>query len=56
MYFDLAHAPFGEVYANSGSTDAAFTGQRQDTVAGLSCPLAPRTTILGPNGPETQCQ
>jgi RHS repeat-associated protein len=35
MYFDLAHAPFGEVYANSGSTDPAFTSQRQDTVAGL---------------------
>lgn len=35
MYFDLAHAPFGEVYANSGSTDPAFTGQRQDTVSGL---------------------
>jgi RHS repeat-associated protein len=35
MYFDLAHAPFGDVYASSGSTDPAFTGQRQDTVAGL---------------------
>ena len=35
MYFDLAYAPFGETYANSGSTEPAFTGQRQDTVAGL---------------------
>jgi RHS repeat-associated protein len=35
MYFDLAHAPFGETYANSGTTDPAFTGQRQDTVSGL---------------------
>jgi RHS repeat-associated protein len=33
--FDLAYAPFGETYATSGSTDPAFTGQRQDTVAGL---------------------
>ena len=35
MYFDLAHAPFGKTYASSGSTDPGFTGQRQDTVAGL---------------------
>jgi len=35
MYFDLAHAPFGEVYASSGTTDPAFTGERQDTVSGL---------------------
>ena len=35
MYFDLAYAPFGETYATSGSTDPAFTGQRQDTVSGL---------------------
>ncbi|HEV3419520.1 MAG TPA: RHS repeat-associated core domain-containing protein [Candidatus Acidoferrum sp.] len=36
--FDLAYAPFGETYApypTSGSTDPAFTGQRQDTVTGL---------------------
>jgi RHS repeat-associated protein len=33
--FDLAYAPFGETYAPSGTTDPAFTGQRQDTVAGL---------------------
>jgi len=35
MYFDMAYAPFGETYAASGSTDPAFTSQRQDTVAGL---------------------
>jgi RHS repeat-associated protein len=37
MYFDLAHAPFGEIYASAGGTnvDPAFTGQRQDTVSGL---------------------
>ena len=33
--FDMAYAPFGETYATSGSSDPAFTGQRQDTVAGL---------------------
>jgi RHS repeat-associated protein len=33
--FDLAYAPFGEIYASSGSTDPAFTGQRQDTVSGV---------------------
>jgi RHS repeat-associated protein len=35
VYFDMAYAPFGETYAASGSTDASFTTQRQDTVAGL---------------------
>jgi RHS repeat-associated protein len=35
MYFDMAYAPFGEAYAASGSTNASFTTQRQDTVAGL---------------------
>jgi RHS repeat-associated protein len=35
MYLDLAYAPFGEPYAQSGTTDLSFTGQRQDTVAGL---------------------
>jgi RHS repeat-associated protein len=35
MSFDIAYAPFGETYASSGSTDPAFTGQRQDTVTGL---------------------
>lgn len=27
MYFDPAHAPFGDIYASSGGTDPAFTGQ-----------------------------
>lgn len=35
VQFDLAYAPFGDTYAGSGSTDPAFTSQRQDTVAGL---------------------
>ena len=35
MYFDTAYAPFGEPYAESGTPDLSFTGQRQDTVAGL---------------------
>ena len=26
MYFDLAYAPFGEVYATAGTTDPSFTG------------------------------
>ncbi|HEY6126609.1 MAG TPA: RHS repeat-associated core domain-containing protein [Candidatus Acidoferrum sp.] len=40
-YFDTAYAPFGETYASSGTLDAAYTGQmddtaqRQDTVGGL---------------------
>jgi RHS repeat-associated protein len=35
MYFSMAYAPFGETYAQSGTTDPAFTAQRQDTVGGL---------------------
>jgi RHS repeat-associated protein len=35
VVFDLAYAPFGETYATSGSTDPAFTSQRQDTVANI---------------------
>jgi RHS repeat-associated protein len=35
VLFDISYAPFGETYAGSGSTDPAFTGQRQDTVGGL---------------------
>ena len=30
-----AYSPFGETYAQSGSSDASFTGENQDTVAGL---------------------
>ena len=35
MSSDVAYAPFGETYASSGTTDPAFTTQRQDTVSGL---------------------
>jgi RHS repeat-associated protein len=35
MYYDSAYAPFGEPYAQTGSTDLSFTGQNQDTVSNL---------------------
>jgi RHS repeat-associated protein len=35
MYFDGAYAPFGEPYAQTGTTDLSFTGMNQDTVSGL---------------------
>src|SRR5207253_1412773 len=35
MYYDGAYAPFGEPYAQTGSTDLSFTGQNQDTVSNL---------------------
>lgn len=35
VVFDMAYAPFGETYATSGSTDSAFTTERQDTVANI---------------------
>ncbi len=34
-YFDVAYAPYGEDYADSGTTDLSFTGQNQDTVSGM---------------------
>jgi RHS repeat-associated protein len=34
-YFDVAYAPYGEDYADSGTSDLNFTGQNQDTVSGL---------------------
>jgi RHS repeat-associated protein len=34
MYGDVAYAPFGETYAQSGSTDISFTGQNSDTAGG----------------------
>ncbi len=34
-YFDVAYAPYGEDYVDSGTTDLNFTGQNQDTVSGL---------------------
>jgi RHS repeat-associated protein len=35
LYSSTAYAPFGEQYATSGSADASFTGQDQDTVSNL---------------------
>jgi len=35
MYSDAAYAPFGEAYAQAGTTDLSFTGMNQDTVANL---------------------
>ncbi len=31
VYYDGAYAPFGESYAETGTTDRSFTGQTQDT-------------------------
>ena len=35
MYYDGAYAPFGEPYAQSGTTDVSFTGMNQDVVSNL---------------------
>ena len=35
MYSSSAYAPFGEQYAATGSADASYTGQDQDTVSNL---------------------
>jgi RHS repeat-associated protein len=35
VYSSAAYAPFGELYATSGVTDASFTGQDQDTQSSL---------------------
>ncbi len=35
LYSSSAYAPFGEQYATSGTADASFTGQDQDTVSSL---------------------
>jgi RHS repeat-associated protein len=35
LYADLAYSPFGETYASSGAIDPSFTGENQDTTAGL---------------------
>jgi RHS repeat-associated protein len=35
MYYDGAYAPFGEPYAQTGTTDLSFTGMNQDTVSNL---------------------
>jgi RHS repeat-associated protein len=41
-YFSTAYAPFGEQYATSGTADASFTGQDQETVSSLYDFLARR--------------
>jgi hypothetical protein len=35
MYSDVAYAPFGEPYAQTGGTDVSFTGVNQDTLSNL---------------------
>jgi RHS repeat-associated protein len=35
MYYDGAYAPFGEPYAQTGTSDLSFTGMNQDTVPAL---------------------
>jgi RHS repeat-associated protein len=35
LHFDGAYAPFGENYAQTGTTDLSFTGMNPDTVANL---------------------
>ncbi|MDP9262810.1 MAG: RHS repeat-associated core domain-containing protein, partial [Acidobacteriota bacterium] len=35
VFYEGAYAPFGEGYAEMGSTDRSFTGQNQDTATGL---------------------
>jgi len=35
MYSSTAYAPYGEPYAQAGTTDLNFTGQDQDAVAGM---------------------
>jgi len=35
LYYDGAYAPFGEVYAQTGTTDLSFTGMNQDTSPNL---------------------
>ena len=35
IYYNGAYAPFGENYVETGTTDRSFTGQTQDTTAGL---------------------
>src|SRR3989449_966058 len=35
MYYDGAYAPYGENYAEAGTTDRSFTGQNQDTTSDI---------------------
>jgi RHS repeat-associated protein len=39
LYYDGAYAPFGENYAETGTTDRNFTGQNQDLTPGATFPL-----------------
>ena len=39
VYYDGAYAPYGENYAEVGTTDRNFTGQNQDTVSSGPYPL-----------------
>jgi RHS repeat-associated protein len=51
MYSDTAYAPFGEPYAQAGTTDLSFTGQNQDTVVGnLTGPYDFPAREYGPQG------
>jgi RHS repeat-associated protein len=36
IYYDGAYLPFGDSYAEMGTTDRSFTGQDEDTVQGLA--------------------
>jgi hypothetical protein len=54
LYSSTAYAPFGEQYATSGTEDASFTGQDQDTVSSLydfpSSRLSPsQGRLIAPN-------
>ena len=49
-YFDVAYAPYGEDYVNSGTRDVSFTGENQDLVSGLS-QVQPGPWPLGVAGP-----
>jgi RHS repeat-associated protein len=40
QHYDGAYAPYGENYAESGTTDRNFTGQNQDMVSSGSYPLS----------------
>jgi RHS repeat-associated protein len=35
LYYDGAYGPFGEAYAQTGTTDLSFSGTNQDTIYGL---------------------
>jgi RHS repeat-associated protein len=47
MYGDVAYGPFGEVYAQAGTTDLSFTGQNSDTAGGSYDFLSREYSIQG---------